>query len=388
MRPIWRAVIVGLLTAASGTLAVAEEPHTVDSREPAGQSPEVAARAGVAWLCRQQGADGGWHSETYGGLKAGVGSTALALLALTESGTNDDASRDAIDRGVRFLTKSVDRDGFVQAPDGATDYPVYATALLLRVLQRRSLPTEAVQRVSLRDALVRAQRTERNGWKPDDLDFGGWGHAFRRRDVNRSDPSTVSLTSHVLVALAGEGPLPAEVQEAALRFLSRCQQRNAPAPLSGGFSFTPYADDPLNKAGAFTAPSGSEAPRPYLPPSCDGWLAFAACGVSPEADTRTAAMASLIAATPTLLEQPTATSPEQRRQQGLLYYRAAAWAGVWQTSRDPRLAKGRAALLQTLVSQQDQNGAWRNPEQSMREDDPLIATSFALLALSRLSKTE
>ncbi len=385
MRPIWRAVIVGLLSVFAGTIAAADEPRTADSEEAHGQSAE-AARAGVAWLCRQQGADGGWHSETYGGLEAGVGNTALALLALTESGANDDTARDAIGRGVRFLTKSVDRDGFTQAPDGATDYPVYATALLLRVLQRRSLPAEMAQRVSLRDALTRAQRTERNGWKPDDLDYGGWGHAFRRRDADRSDPSTVSLTSHVLVALAGEGPLPADVHDGAIRFLSRCQHRNASAPLAGGFSFTPYADDPLNKAGTFTAPSGSTAPRPYLPPSCDGWLALAACGVPPEADTRTAALAYLIAATPNLSEQPAAIAPDQRRQQGLLYYRAAAWAGVWQTSRDPRLASGRAALVRTLVSQQERDGAWRNPEQSMREDDPLIATSFALLALARLSK--
>ena len=386
-RPIWKALIVGLLTVAAGTTAIAEDPRPADSAESRGESAD-AARAGVAWLSRQQGADGGWHSETYGGLKAGVGNTALALLALTESGVNDDASRDAIDRGVRFLTKSVDRDGFVQAPDGATDYPVYATALLLRALQRRSLPAEATQRVSLRDALVRTQRTERNGWKPDDLDFGGWGHAFHRRDADRSDPSTISLTSHVLVALGGEGSLPADVQEAALRFLSRCQHRNAPAPLAGGFSYTPYADDPHNRAGAFAAPSGSEAPRPYLPPSCDGWLALAACGVAPEADTRNAALVYLIETTLTLPEQPGASTPEQRRQQGLLYYRAAAWAGVWQASRDPRLASGRAALVQALASRQERDGAWRNPEPSMREDDPLIATSFALLALSRLSRAD
>lgn len=388
MRPIWRAVIVGLLTVVVGTNAVAEEPPTADSAERSGQSSEAATSAGVAWLCRKQGADGGWHSETYGGLKGGVGNTALALLALTESGANDDASRDTVDRGVRFLTKSVDRDDFVQAPDGATDYPVYATALLLRVLQRRSLPAETAQRVSLRDALVRAQRMERNGWKPDDLDFGGWGHAFRRRDVDRSDPSTISLTSHVLVALAGEGPLPADVQEAALRFLSRCQHRNASASLAGGFSFTPYVDDPLNKAGTFTAPSGSTAPRPYLPPSCDGWLALAACGVPPEADTRNASLAYLIAATPNLSEPPAAIAPDQRRQQGLLYYRAAAWAGVWQATRDPRLASGRAALVQTLVNRQERDGAWRNSEPSMREDDPLIATSFALSALARLSMAD
>lgn len=387
MRPIWRAVIVGLLTAAVGSNAAAEEPRTVDSAERSGQSSEAAARAGVAWLSRQQRADGGWHSETYGGLKAGGGNTALALLALTESGANDDTSRDSIDRGVRFLTKSVDRDGFAQAPDGATDYPVYATAHLLRVLQRRSLPAEAALRVSLRDALVHAQRTERNGWKPDDLDFGGWGHAFRRRDADRSDPSTISLTSHVLVALAGEGPLPADVQETALRFLSRCQHRNAPLTLTGGFSFTPYADDPLNKAGTFTAPSGTAAPRPYLAPSCDGWLALTACGVPPEADTRSAALAYLIAAMSNLSGQSATIAPDQPRQQGLLYYRAAAWAGVWQTTRDPRLGDGRAALIRTLVSQQERDGSWRNPEPSMREDDPLIATSFALLALARLSKT-
>ena len=46
---------------------------------------------------------------------------------------------------------------------------------------------------------------------------------------------------------------------------------------------------------------------------------------------------------------------------------------------DPRWAR---ALAAELLRRQRADGSWRNPASEMREDDPIIATSFAVAALA------
>ena len=54
-----------------------------------------------------------------------------------------------------------------------------------------------------------------------------------------------------------------------------------------------------------------------------------------------------------------------------------------QLSEEAAQAK-RTAILATLLSGQSDEGGWANASARMREDDPIIATSFALIALGRL----
>jgi hypothetical protein len=53
---------------------------------------------------------------------------------------------------------------------------------------------------------------------------------------------------------------------------------------------------------------------------------------------------------------------------------------------EPVRTQRREAIVAQLVSTQRADGSWRNESARMREDDPLIATSFALVALSESLK--
>jgi len=369
--------------------AYGDEPSTAKGRtHETAESREVKAsiRRGANWLRRQQGADGGWHSETYGAMKSGVGNTGLVLAALAELPDDfREEFRSSIDGGIAFLSGNLDDRGLVRAPDGSADFPLYATAHLLSALQRHRPTSQDATRRAVREGLIRAQRMEANGWKPADPDYGGWGNAALRRAADRSDPSTVSLTAHVLEALQGDSPLPAEVQTAAARFLARCQAPDSLGDLGGGFSFTPYADDPLNKAGSAPDRLGVEIPRPYLSATCDGYRALAACRFPDESRLRTSALSFVARSRFSGLERATgAPGPEERLERGLFFYRAAAWSRVWTATRDPRLAATRLELIREVLQQQRTDGAWKNDSVSMREDDPLIATSFVVLTLARL----
>jgi hypothetical protein len=46
----------------------------------------------------------------------------------------------------------------------------------------------------------------------------------------------------------------------------------------------------------------------------------------------------------------------------------------------------RTGLIKVLLELQQKDGSWQNDSARMREDDPLIATCFALIALGRLQE--
>jgi hypothetical protein len=53
-------------------------------------------------------------------------------------------------------------------------------------------------------------------------------------------------------------------------------------------------------------------------------------------------------------------------------------------ARPPKLAAGAGpAMAASLKATQRRDGSWRNSENLVKEDDPLIATPFAVMALAK-----
>lgn len=195
----------------------------------------------------------------------------------------------------------------------------------------------------------------------------------------RDDTPTVSTTRLTLEALRASGKLDDKTRDAALKFLTRCQNTKG----DGGFFFAPLPDHPLNKAGWREA----GAAHSYGSATADGLLALLACGVPLDDDRVRAATGWLqqhraIEVVPgfTGAETQTATA-----EVGLRFYYYAALASVIHQTPGIDWSKRREALLGALLRLQATDGSWRNPVASMREDDPLVATPFAILAISLLT---
>jgi hypothetical protein len=87
------------------------EPAGKPAPTPADLHRRAMARA-ARWLWSQQGADGGWHSGTYGLLRSGQSLTAFVLAALLEVPPEVEPPRPAqIKRALAFLEAHVDADG-------------------------------------------------------------------------------------------------------------------------------------------------------------------------------------------------------------------------------------------------------------------------------------
>lgn len=359
-----------------------------------GRRIDAAVARGVEWLLEQQQADGAWRSATYAQLQEGPGATALAVAALAEATTDEPATatllaeiRQAIRNGLSLLTNHLAPAGYVRSPDGANEYPNYATALTLLALERlppaeREPYADAIGR--MRAYLAAAQvSTPLSNKLATASDVGGWGLV----GGEPSDPSSfrtanVSTTRFALEALAPVADVhPATVQRAR-QFL--VQRQNA----DGGFAFLSDPLDQLNKAGAVDPASAGEpfAARSYGTTTADGLLAMRAADVA-ASDQRVVAAVEWLNAHPKIDAVPGFPSDEVSvaASQGLFYYYAAALARAMEAFPEAPFAARAPDLAAELVSRQRPDGSWANTIPTMREDDPLTATCLALEALATLS---
>jgi hypothetical protein len=323
----------------------------------------TALQAGVAYLWKQQAGDGGWHSETYGLLRSGQSLTAFVLDTLLRV---DEATfrppKHSLDRALAFLQRHTSAEGALGMAGDVPDYPNYATALALQayVRARREELRPAIERLA---AWLRGQQfSEANGWQAEQPAFGGWGMGGEIRRPPYPGHVDLSMTRHVLEALRLAGvPLTDPAFPRARVYLARLQN----LPGDGGFFFSTTEED-TNKAGL--AEDGRHF-RSYGTTTADGLRALRACGHTP-ADPRVKAAHNWLQQAHRGFLTPGFTGEAYRRwPTGLRFYYASATAGLF-------------GLSDALEEQQRADGSWSNEENLVKEDDPLIATAFAIHALA------
>src|SRR5688572_31226685 len=334
----------------------------------------AATAAGCAWrrkrdplaraaqyLWGQQAADGGFHSATYGLLRSGQSLTPFVLGALLRvPDAMAPAPSGAVDRAIAFIRRHTSADEVVGVTGGNADYPNYATALAVDALvaaQRGSWTADIASMV----AQLRVQQfSEANGWTPEHTAYGGWGMGGAIRRPPDAGHVDLSMTRFVLEALRASGVDGSDPAMTRARvFLERSQNHD------GGCFFSPVTPA-VNKAGS------AEGFVSYGTTTADGVLALRASGV-PDSDDRVArGMAWLDRhhqsdRVPGFDEDE---SPQASWSTGLRFYYAAAIARVRPQQR-------------VRLPEQADDGSFRNVNGRVKEDDPLIATTFAIQRLTR-----
>lgn len=335
----------------------------------------AAAAAGCSWtrgrssltraaqyLWAQQAADGGFHSATYGLLRSGQSLTPFVLGALLRvPDAMADAPAGAVARAIAFIRRHTNGDGAVGVTLGNADYPNYATALAIDALvsaERDSWTADIAPMV----AHLRAQQfSEGSGWTPEHTAYGGWGMGGPIRHPPDAGHVDLSMTRFVLEALRAGGVDGSDlVMSRARVFLERCQNRD------GGFFFSPVMPA-LNKGGP-----GAEGFVGYGTTTADGVLALRAAGV-PDSDDRIARAIAWLDRNHQSDRVPgfdEGESPEASWSAALRFYYAAAIARV-------------RPQLRVRLPEQSDDGSFRNANSRVKEDDPLIATTFAIQTLTR-----
>jgi len=278
----------------------------------------------------------------------------------------------AVERAIAFIRRHTSVDGAVGTTGSDADYPNYATALAVDALvaAERRPPAVAHQAkagpwtadIAPMIAHLRAQQfSEANGWTPEHAAYGGWGMGATIRRPPDAGHVDLSMTRFVLEALRASGVDGSDPAMTRARvFLERSQNHD------GGFFFSPVTPA-LNKAG-----QGAGGFVSYGTATADGVLALRASGV-PDADDRIARGLAWLDRNHQSDRVPgfdDSESPQASWRAGLRFYYAAAVARVRPQQR-------------VRLPEQADDGSFRNANSRVKEDDPLIATTLAIQALTR-----
>ncbi len=320
----------------------------------------ASLKRAAEYLWSQQADDGGFHSSTYGLLKSGQSLTPFvldALLHVPESAVP--VPPEAIERALKFIREHTDAQGALgRMDDTSADYPNYSTALAVTVMAKARRGGYEKDIAPMVSQLREQQFSEANGWRREDAPYGAWGMGGPIHRPPEAGHVDLSMTRYVLEALKSAGVATYDaVMTRARAYLERSQNAD------GGFYFSTVNPD-TNKAGEVDGHFAS-----YGTATADGVLALRALGL-PETDNR------IVKAIKWLKDHHRSdrasgfdVEPYQSWGTGLRFYYAYV------------ISRTLPELPVELPEQQN-DGSFRNPSNLVKEDDPLIATPFALHVLA------
>lgn len=346
------------------------------------KNAEEAIARSIDYLMSKQAEDGGWHSEVYGGLRGGAATTCLVLYSLAYAPAEYvDPHHEQLLKAGDFLKLGLDEKGFASNPDGSPDYSNYASAMLLIANDRLDLELSKHQQQRLVNYLLAAQLDSEHGYDSDSPEFGGWDLMGWMEPPKETAGTNISVTRLVVEALVIYSRQD-DVREALRRaedWLGGCSTRD------GGFCFHPRQSHDGNKAGWYD--DEREEAVAYGTATADGLRILQVLNVQADDPRREGAIDWLTKNAKTKNKVPGFEEKvaESGWDQGLLWYYEFALSTTINNFPSKTQAYLAQSVVKRLVAEQNPEGFWENKSTRMREDDPLIATSFALIALSNLA---
>jgi squalene-hopene/tetraprenyl-beta-curcumene cyclase len=346
----------------------------------------AAIQKGAAWLLKQQQADGSFANPANAApSQEHPALTALPLMALQRSGK---APADALKKAYAFIRSKAQPDGGIYTK-GLSNYN---TSVALMALLGSNDPQDEPILTKARAFIAGEQA--RDMAKPETN--GGFGYGPVGTSPKRQHPDLDNTLAALEALAAYRHARPATELakdqdldfKAAIDFISRCQ--NLPETNS-----QPWASgDPANRGGAIYYPGASNAGEQTFP---DGRKALRSYGTMtyaallsfiyaelPKDDIRVKAAVDWLTKNYTLDENP------GLGKAGLYYYYHLAVKGLAAadlkelTLTDGKKVEWRQQLRSKILSLQQPDGSWVNDTARWMETDPVLVTSYCLLALESL----
>ena len=386
---------------AAGAASLPTRAHANDDRA-------AALGRAAEYLWRQQAKDGGWHSPQYGVMRSGQALTPYvlhALVSLPESAVP--RPEGGVEQAMAFIRDRLDKNGVLgNADPDIVEYPVYSTAYALRcAVEIEPQRPREMRIVEMTRFLAAAQFQEANGFSTKDAAYGGWGlNAPQSRGV--SGHMDLAHTRRALEALAAferhssvDSPIydRAPLLERARAFLSLLQKRpdtarRQPAVVEGDNPSKILREDPPYDGGFYFSPVVLAAnkgrvedyPTPhwrsYATATCEGILALLAAGV-PREDERVAAAVMWLALHADVdYPQGVPTKHPEPWGAAIRFYHYSVRAEAYRALGVA--ADERQRLAAAVAKHQRDDGSFVNTASPlMKEDDPVLCTAQAVVAL-------
>lgn len=340
----------------------------------AGPDPKdvnAAVNKAVDFLKKRQKDDGSFSPQL-----GGPGVTALLVAGLLRNGHSVDEP--LLKKAIAYLEKSVHKDGGIYDKQLAN----YTTSVALLAFKEAN--KEGKYNTLIRNATKFLKTLQDDSLQEKDLQFGGVGYDGKGR-------ADLSNTQYFVEALLAAGvPKDDPAIQRALKFISRCQN------LPGETNDQPFAkktsDD--DKGGLVYNPIDTEKNPARTPQgglrssgvmTYAGLKTFLTAGVDKN-DPRVKGAVDWIRRHYTLDENP------GQGTAGLFYYyhtfgKAMTALGEDQfEDKDKKKHDWRKDLYEALKKRQKPDGSWSNDNRAFFENNPDLATAYAILALTYCKK--
>jgi squalene-hopene/tetraprenyl-beta-curcumene cyclase len=350
-----------------------------------------AQERGMVWLVKQQEADGSWRHHP-----------AITGLALTALARSENPPVEAMSRAAKFILSHVKTNGAIYGGGDTDKYPNYSTAICAMALLATG---DAAHTETIRNArrfLIGSQFDEGEGYQADSPSYGGIGYGKRERpDLSNTQWALEAIRlTESLETQAGPSPHKDSRLhwQRAVQFLQRCQ--NLPASNDqpwakeaatndlGGFIYMPGDPakklPPLSFADDEVMPTGDRQPlRSYGSMTYAGLKSYLYAELKKD-DPRVKAAVDWLRRNYTLDENPGLGA------QGLFYYlhtitkALTAYGADTFTDAAGKMRDWRYELMKKFVNLQKADGFWQNDNNRWWENDPVLCTSYSLIALEIL----
>jgi squalene-hopene/tetraprenyl-beta-curcumene cyclase len=361
------AVWAPTLAALGGLLIVLGPAQPGQDKGPDKKDLRAVLDKAAGFLKASQGKDGSFSPKL-----AGPGITALVVAGLVQNGVSPDEP--VVAKALKYLESQVQPDGGIYSKFLAN----YTTSVAVMALNDANKGGRYDTIIKNAGNFLKGIQKESDAKNPA---FGGFGYDATKRP----DLSNTNFAVEALLAAGVSRDDPA-IQNA-LKFISRCQNlpgefndqpwaKKASKDDQGGLTYLPFdADDNPHRT-----PDGGL--RSLGGMTYGGLKSFLYAGVAKD-DPRVKAAVSWVRNHYTLDENP------GMGQKGLYYYYHTFAKAMQAWGEDPFAdAKGvkhawRRELFDALRTRQKENGSWMNTgDRTFMEENPDLATAFAVLALS------
>jgi squalene-hopene/tetraprenyl-beta-curcumene cyclase len=375
-RTIWE-MVVACTAVIVGVCAIVWEVPAAWGEEVRMAEDDAGVRArvreaisrGVRWLTTQQQSDGSFADRSIVNEDGSVGNkginpalTGLVVYGIAKSPlVREMRNTEMFRRAVAYIRGSAKPDGGIYGEPFAS---TYQTSVCLCALSAVKDPEDARTISAAQRYLKNLQASERVGISVTDASYGGWGYSAGAREADLSN------LQFALTALKESGLTSDDaVWEKAVKFVEKCQN----IKVDGGFIYRPGE----SKAGVDE--KGNY--RSYTSMTYAGLLSFIYCNVDKD-DER------VVAAVKWLGKHYNLEENVPIGKQGLYYsYHTMAKALAAYGERVFVDSEGRKhewyrELASALLNKQDAKGFWVNTSSRWFETDRVLVTSYAILVLS------
>ena len=347
-----------------------------EEKEVPGKAAEEAGQKAAKWLLAQANEDGTFGQSRARGVPGIVG---LTLYALANSPGKPAAEKTpAIEKAAAYLAgKQMENGAIAIAGQGNENYNTCVATMALKALNDPKY-NEVLEKAKA--FILECQHGESDGLSKDNMYHGGFFYG----KVKNPDLSNTSFSLEALKALGVKEDSPAF--QNALLFVRRCQdnpETNDVAEMKAGDGTWGFLYRPFDSEfGTTTTRAGKEFPTVY------GNMTYAAvkclifCGIKAESPELQVAWKWIKS------NYSVEKNPGGKGTQGYFYYLVAfAKAFTAAGTKELTLADGRkvvwaADLARQISTLQKPDGSFRNEDPRWMEDDAVLSTSYALIALN------